>query len=182
MIAVDPGMGIRRVRRALASTGAVAFIGRFAWLGLGAAIAAAVILFFVLPARDGNDADRDVDKPRQASEKSADQAAMQAPTPADFDPEIATAGPGYGFDEPMDALGQDLKEPAPERLPGGHVVGHQADGLGVGLGYTTTGLRGRLGLQLLFTLERLFRIRGDDEGCRHQLRDQGARRSRPRDR
>lgn len=33
--------------------------------------------------------------------------------------EIATEGPGYDFDEPIDALGQELKMPAPERLKGG---------------------------------------------------------------
>jgi glyoxalase family protein len=33
--------------------------------------------------------------------------------------EIATRGPGYGFDEPMDALGTNLMQPAEERLPAG---------------------------------------------------------------
>lgn len=33
--------------------------------------------------------------------------------------EIATAGPGYGIDEPLDALGVTLIEPPEERLPGG---------------------------------------------------------------
>ena len=33
--------------------------------------------------------------------------------------EIATQGPGYGMDEPMDALGQGLMQPAGERLPDG---------------------------------------------------------------
>jgi glyoxalase family protein len=32
--------------------------------------------------------------------------------------EIATRGPGYDFDEPMDALGQKLMQPAGSRLPG----------------------------------------------------------------
>lgn len=32
--------------------------------------------------------------------------------------EIATKGPGYDFDEPMDALGQKMIEPDPERLRG----------------------------------------------------------------
>ena len=33
--------------------------------------------------------------------------------------EIATAGPGYSFDEPADALGRELIAPPAERLPGG---------------------------------------------------------------
>ncbi|MEX2466858.1 MAG: VOC family protein, partial [Gemmatimonadota bacterium] len=33
--------------------------------------------------------------------------------------EIATAGPGYGIDEPADALGQELVHPPEERLPDG---------------------------------------------------------------
>jgi glyoxalase family protein len=33
--------------------------------------------------------------------------------------EIATQGPGYGLDEPMDALGQSLIRPDPSRLPEG---------------------------------------------------------------
>lgn len=33
--------------------------------------------------------------------------------------EIATDGPGYGIDEPMDALGEVLIQPDPERLPSG---------------------------------------------------------------
>lgn len=33
--------------------------------------------------------------------------------------EIATAGPGYAFDEPADALGRELLAPPKERLPGG---------------------------------------------------------------
>jgi glyoxalase family protein len=33
--------------------------------------------------------------------------------------EIATEGPGYGIDEPMEALGQTLIRPADSRLPGG---------------------------------------------------------------
>jgi glyoxalase family protein len=33
--------------------------------------------------------------------------------------EIATRGPGYGFDEPMDALGQRRMQPAAGRLPAG---------------------------------------------------------------
>jgi glyoxalase family protein len=33
--------------------------------------------------------------------------------------EIATEGPGFAIDEPANALGQDLKEPPLERLPGG---------------------------------------------------------------
>ena len=33
--------------------------------------------------------------------------------------EIATEGPGYGIDEPMGALGQELILPPPARLPGG---------------------------------------------------------------
>ncbi|MGD8319758.1 MAG: VOC family protein [Gemmatimonadota bacterium] len=33
--------------------------------------------------------------------------------------EIATRGPGYGIDEPMDRLGTALQVPPPERLPGG---------------------------------------------------------------
>ena len=33
--------------------------------------------------------------------------------------EIATQGPGYGIDEPMDALGQTLIQPDASRLPGG---------------------------------------------------------------
>lgn len=32
--------------------------------------------------------------------------------------EIATAGPGYGFDEPMDALGRTVTHPAPRQLRG----------------------------------------------------------------
>lgn len=37
--------------------------------------------------------------------------------------EIATQGPGYGVDEPMDALGRKLIRPDPSRLPGGRDEG-----------------------------------------------------------